>query len=61
MAFTSLKSDDSFELFSSLFTRGAMGIPINGLIWMGDEGFMKNQIKSLEGRFPVYQDENWCY
>lgn len=32
-------------LFPSEFTKGNHGIPINGLIWMGDEGFMRNQIK----------------
>jgi o-succinylbenzoate synthase len=32
-------------LFPSDFTRGAKGIPINGLIWMGDPAFMKEQIR----------------
>jgi len=32
-------------LFPSDFTRGSTGIPINGLIWMGDTGFMKQQIE----------------
>ena len=32
-------------LFPSGFTRGQKGIPINGLIWMGDFDFMKNQIR----------------
>ncbi len=32
-------------LFPSAFTRGQKGIPINGLIWMGDAGFMKTQIR----------------
>ncbi len=45
MAFKSLKSADSFELFPSKFTKGNDSIPINGLIWMGSEDFMKNQIK----------------
>lgn len=43
-AFKSLKSEDSFVLFPSEFTRGEASIPINGLVWMGDEGFMKEQI-----------------
>lgn len=46
MAFLSFESQDEFELFPSAFTQGKAGIPINGLIWMGDEAFMKNQIKA---------------
>ena len=45
MAFQSLKQNDSFELFPSDFTKGKDSIPINGLIWMGNESFMKQQIK----------------
>lgn len=44
-AFLSLKSDDKFELFPSEFTKGNVGIPINGLIWMGSQDFMNQQIK----------------
>ena len=44
MAFRSLASNDSFTLFPSEFTTGKMGIPINGLIWMGSKAFMKEQI-----------------
>lgn len=44
-AFLSLKSKDKFELFPSQFTRGEKSIPINGLVWMGEKEFMKNQIK----------------
>jgi len=44
-AFLSLKSKDPFELFPSEFTRNEAQIPINGLIWMGDEGFMLEQIQ----------------
>ena len=44
-AFLSLKSEDKFELFPSQFTRGEKSIPINGLVWMGEKEFMKNQIK----------------
>lgn len=44
MAFKSLKSVNEFDLFPSKFTRGEAFIPINGLIWMGDEAFMKRQI-----------------
>ncbi len=32
-------------LFPSDFTRGKKGIPINGLIWMGDFNFMMQQVK----------------
>lgn len=45
MAFKSLESQNMFELFPSDFTRGNADIPINGLIWMGSESFMKQQIK----------------
>ncbi|WP_298238368.1 o-succinylbenzoate synthase [uncultured Algibacter sp.] len=44
-AFKSLESDDVFELFPSKFTQSEAAIPINGLVWMGDEAFMKQQIK----------------
>lgn len=44
MALLSLKSKDPYELFPSSFTRGAEKIPINGLVWMGDNSFMKAQI-----------------
>lgn len=44
MAFISFKSDNIFELFPSEFTNGKASIPINGLIWMGTEAFMKQQI-----------------
>jgi o-succinylbenzoate synthase len=44
-AFLSLKSTTPFELFPSPFTENKAPIPINGLIWMGDEAFMRNQIK----------------
>ncbi|MEQ8473765.1 MAG: o-succinylbenzoate synthase [Marinoscillum sp.] len=32
------------KLFDNAFWRGETDIPINGLIWMGDEEFMKTQI-----------------
>ncbi len=44
-ALLSLNSNDKFELFSSKFTQGQDAIPINGLIWMGTEAFMLQQIK----------------
>lgn len=45
MAFLSLKSENPFVLFPSKFTSGKKSIPINGLVWMGDEVFMKQQIE----------------
>jgi len=33
-------------LFQSKFTQGEAGIPINGLIWMGDVAFMRKQISA---------------
>ena len=44
-AFLSLKSKNKFELFPSKFTNGKEAIAINGLIWMGEKQFMKDQIK----------------
>ncbi len=44
MAFRSLEASDSFQLFPSEFSHGKQGIPINGLIWMGDKAFMRQQI-----------------
>ena len=43
-AFLSLASDNPMVLFPSSFTNGEDAIPINGLVWMGDEQFMKEQI-----------------
>lgn len=45
IAFKSLNSQDQFELFPSKFTLSKDSIPINGLIWMGTEAFMKQQIQ----------------
>ena len=44
-AFLSVKSKTPFDLFPSKFSNGESSIPINGLVWMGDQSFMKNQIK----------------
>lgn len=46
MAFQSLASQTPFELFSSAFTQGKNAMEINGLIWMGEQSFMKAQIKT---------------
>lgn len=45
MAFQSLGSETPFLLFPSEFTNGEKAIPINGLVWMGEEQFMKQQIE----------------
>lgn len=45
MAFQSLASKTPFLLFESDFTNGQKSIPINGLVWMGNEAFMKAQIE----------------
>jgi o-succinylbenzoate synthase len=45
MAFQSLASKTPFLLFPSDFTKGVKSIPINGLVWMGEEAFMKQQIE----------------
>ncbi|UZO80204.1 o-succinylbenzoate synthase [Aquimarina sp. ERC-38] len=52
MAFSSLQSKHSYDLFPSSFSEGKENIPINGLIWMGDKAFMKEQIsQKLEEGF----------
>lgn len=45
MAFLSLEAETPFELFPSNFTNGKAAITINGLVWMGEEAFMKQQIE----------------
>ena len=45
MAFMSLASDNPFLLFNSDFTNGIKSIPINGLVWMGNEANMQQQIE----------------
>ena len=45
MAFQSLESETPFLLFPSEFTNGIKSILINGLVWMGEELFMKQQIE----------------
>ena len=44
MAFRSLASENPFLLFPSSFTKGEKAIPINGLVWMGEKSYMKEQI-----------------
>ncbi len=43
-AFRSFYSEDPFAVFPSEFYRGDAAISINGLVWMGTEVFMKEQI-----------------
>ena len=51
-AFLDFQVKGSKILFPSDFTEGKAQIPINGLIWMGDSGFMKEQIQQkLEAGF----------
>ena len=45
MAWKSYQAKDKFSLFPSEFTKGKKSIPINGLIWMGEEDFMRQQIE----------------
>jgi len=45
MAFLSLKSKNPFELFPSEFISGSQFMNINGLVWMGEESYMKAQIE----------------
>jgi o-succinylbenzoate synthase len=45
MAFLSLQSENTFELFPSEFVSGEKSIEINGLIWMANKEEMKAQIE----------------
>lgn len=45
-AFLSFNAADPFELFPSAFTQTNIPIPINGLLWMGDEGYLNEQLHS---------------
>ena len=45
MAFLSIEAQNPFVLFPSSFTEGIQSIPINGLVWMGDVDYMKQQIE----------------
>ena len=44
-AFLSMRSDNPFILYPSDFTDSNDPIPINGLIWMGEESFLLDQLK----------------
>lgn len=45
-ALLDLKCGGRRKLFKNKFTTSEAGIPINGLIWMGDKTFMQDQIKT---------------
>lgn len=45
-AFRSINAKTPFELFPSDFTRANTPIPINGLIWMGEEEYLYEQLKA---------------
>ncbi len=45
MALLDLKNGGKGVFYDTEFTRGNQTIPINGLIWMGDEEFMQSQIE----------------
>ncbi|WP_019949071.1 o-succinylbenzoate synthase [Hymenobacter aerophilus] len=34
------------QLYDNAFSRGEAGLPINGLVWMGDAAFMREQIEA---------------
>ncbi|OJJ16274.1 o-succinylbenzoate synthase [marine bacterium AO1-C] len=51
-AFLDWKNGGQKQIFNNPFFQGKRPIPINGLIWMGDEGFMQQQIaQKLEEGF----------
>lgn len=43
-ALLDLKTGGKRQLFDTDFSKGAAGIHINGLVWMGDKAFMQKQI-----------------
>jgi O-succinylbenzoate synthase len=40
-----LHSGGQQQLYANAFSQGEAGIPINGLVWMGDAAFMREQIR----------------
>ncbi|WP_294821093.1 o-succinylbenzoate synthase [uncultured Flavobacterium sp.] len=44
-AFRSLAAGTPYDLFPSAFTKGEQDIAINGLVWMGEEAYMKQQVE----------------
>ena len=54
IAMRSVNSDTPFQLWNTPFSVGEQAIPINGLVWMGNEEFMLEQIKvKLAAGFSV--------
>jgi len=52
MAMLSLKASNPFQLFDTTFSRGIQPLSINGLIWMGDMDFMRQQVfEKIESGF----------
>ncbi|MEX1002059.1 MAG: o-succinylbenzoate synthase [Crocinitomicaceae bacterium] len=49
-ALLDLKNNGNQLYFETTFTRGSRGIPINGLIWMGDKDFMLEQVREKLGQ-----------
>src|SRR5690554_1723634 len=45
MALLDLENGGKGIFYNTNFTQGKQALPINGLIWMGDEDFMQAQIK----------------
>lgn len=45
-ALSDFKSHGEKQFFNEPFVNGKQGIPINGLIWMGEPAFMTNQVKA---------------
>ncbi|MBC5773195.1 o-succinylbenzoate synthase [Pontibacter sp. KCTC 32443] len=43
-ALLDLKNGGKRVLYNNMFSSGEAGIPINGLVWMGDKDFMQQQI-----------------
>jgi o-succinylbenzoate synthase len=51
-ALLDVRARGSKVLFKNQFTEGKAGIPINGLVWMGDKAFMEEQVrKKIEAGF----------
>lgn len=44
-AYLDWRSGGKRQLFQNLFSSGTKGIPINGLVWMGEPDFMRQQIE----------------
>jgi o-succinylbenzoate synthase len=44
-ALLDLKTGGKKQFFNTGFSKGEAGIPINGLVWLGDKAFMQKQIR----------------